>query len=55
MMTKREKEEYELEQKIFLRKNFIEVMGVAMRFYEKTGDKKFYEYAKWFGERARGL
>lgn len=35
-----------------VRSSVMKIMQSALRLYEKTGDPKFLEHAKWFGEKS---
>jgi len=43
----------EKENNLWLRIQFLELVKYCIRFYELTGDKKFYERAKYFGKVAK--
>lgn len=40
------------EQLLWWRKVHLEITKTALNFYQKTKDKDFLNYAKWFGQRS---
>jgi hypothetical protein len=43
----------EKESNLWWRKQWLEIIKFSIKMYEKTNDKRFYEYAKTFGKEAK--